>query len=657
MSKVSIIITTHNQARFVTQTIESVLAQTFGDFEIIVIDDGSIDNTPEALFTYPDPIRYIQQPHQGIMDAWLIGVQAAKGAFISFVNAGDLLPRERLEAQVQQLEAQPDLGLVYFAGQIRDGEATQIIREVEPNEQGHLNSTLVTLNLFLSGCPLIRRDCVERVGLLEAHLSPDSDWNPWRQLSLAGYEIDSQEQLILCREHLTIFLRRLHRGDISAAQRHMTEAVRLSPWILENPAVFIESVIDYTKNPNVHDAVAFAQTVLENLPDCARDLERFRGRTLAELSISRAFESYRMGNMSQVRRRVIAGLRNDLSHLRNKGVVSIFCRSFLNHNRKTAFAGRGNKEHDVWRSMVERIQKVLGRPVDSIEPTVGGTDRVTYVVRSGGCPYILRVGKEQSEITAHRSDMLALRQAMSVVEQIRVVGVPVPSILAYDFPAPDTTDPAWVLEEWVPGHFFIPQNMVWRDTLSVVTELGQGLRRLHSIETKGFGPISSERLEAAHQTFDQWLDRNILNKRRMLATLPSETLSLIDTVGQFLRGSYSESPRLCHGDLGYYNLLVNRGRLSAIIDWNPVFGWDPAFDVAIFHFWSDDEPVLTTLLQAYAPDQPRMFRRRVMAAVICYAGVLMATVCKPTIDKQALDRLCLRWLTDNRILSSFSSTG
>jgi glycosyltransferase involved in cell wall biosynthesis/aminoglycoside phosphotransferase (APT) family kinase protein len=653
MSTVSVIVTNDNQTQFVMQAVESVLAQTFGDIEIIIVDCGGTDDTPEALEACQDRITYVRRPSRGLLAARAAGLQASAGTHLLFMRADDLLPPGKVELQIKRLEERPELGLAYWGGQVKIREATQIIREVTPTQP----DAEVAMEFLLSGCPLIRRDCVERAGLLEAHLSPDSDWNPWRQLSLAGYEVDPQEQLILCREHLTIFLRRLHRGDVSAAQRHMTEAVRLSPWILENPAVFIESVIDYVKNPNVHDAVAFAQAVLENLPDCARDLERFRGRTLAELSISRAFESYRMGDASLVMRRVIAGLRNDWSHLRNKGVVSIFCRSFLNHSRKTAFAGRGNKERDVWRSMVERIQEVLGLPVDSIEPTVGGTDRVTYVVRSGGCPYILRVGKEQSEITAHRSDMLALRQAVSVVEQIRGVGVPVPSILAYDFPTPDTTDPAWVLEEWVPGHFFIPQNMVWRDALSVVAQLGEGLRRLHSIETKGFGPISSERLDAAHETFDQWLDRNILDERRMPATLPSEALSLVDTAGQFLRGSYSGSPRLCHGDLGYYNLLVSRGRLSAIIDWNPVYGWDPAFDVAVFHFWSDDEPVLTTLLQAYAPDRPRMFRRRVMAAVICYAGSLMATACKPTIDKQAVDRLCLRWLTDNRIASSFSPTG
>lgn len=89
MSKVSVIITAYNQAPFVTRAIESVLAQTFHDFEIIVVDDGSTDNTPESLAVYPDSITYIQQSHQGIMAARLTGARAAEGAFISFIITFD----------------------------------------------------------------------------------------------------------------------------------------------------------------------------------------------------------------------------------------------------------------------------------------------------------------------------------------------------------------------------------------------------------------------------------------------------------------------------------------------------------------------------------------------------------------------------------------
>jgi glycosyltransferase involved in cell wall biosynthesis/aminoglycoside phosphotransferase (APT) family kinase protein len=647
MSKVSVIITTHNQARFVTQAVESVLAQTFRDFEIIVIDDGSTDNTPESLAGYLDSITYIRQS-QGIMAAWVTGMHTAEGAFLSFMHADDLMPPQKLEWQVQQLEAQPELGLVYFAGQIRDGEATQIIRGVESSGQGHLDGTLVTLNLFLSDCPLIRRDCVERAGLLEAHLGQDSDWNPWEQITLAGYEIDPIEQLFFCKEHLTIFLQKLYGGDIRTAQRHMIEAVRVYPLILKEPQVFIDSVFDYAKSPDVNDPVTFAQAVLENLPDCAQDLERFRGRILAELYISRAFQSYRMGNMSQVRRNMIVGLRYDPFFLKNRGVISIFCRSLLNRNDKFEFADHGSTESDILRSVIKNVQEALDQSVDSVERTSGGTFRNTYLVKSGGRSFILHLGDEQS-------DTLTLSQVIAVTERARAVGVPVPSILAHNLPASDVPGPAWSVEEWMPGHYFIPRNMVWRDALSISAKLGQCLRRLHSIETRGFGILSSTRLDALYQTYGQWLDSRILENCRSVARVSSEVIPLIEGACQFLhRSYYKEAPKLCHGDLVPWNLLVNTGHLSAVIDWNGAQGCDPAFDVATLHFWIDDEQILTTLLQAYAPAEPEVFRHRVIAAVICYAAALLSwDFSKQTINRDEVYRLCSRWLTDNRIVSSF----
>jgi hypothetical protein len=76
--------------------------------------------------------------------------------------------------------------------------------------------------------------------------------------------------------------------------------------------------------------------------------------------------------------------------------------------------------------------------------------------------------------------------------------------------------------------------------------------------------------------------------------------------------------------------------------------------VATLHFSINDEQILTTLLQAYAPAEPEVFRRRVMAAVICYAASLLAwDFLKQTIDGEAVYRRCLGWLRDDSILSSF----
>ena len=137
------------------------------------------------------------------------------------------------------------------------------------------------------------------------------------------------DRIVPSKEHWTIFLQKLNMGDISAAQRHLVEAVRLSPAILEESERFVEAVVEYTQSPDIQDPLVFAQDVLENLPDCAETLRRFRPRLLGSLFIAEAFRFYDSNYMSRVRGAVLAGLRYDPSYLRNKGVISIFCRSFF----------------------------------------------------------------------------------------------------------------------------------------------------------------------------------------------------------------------------------------------------------------------------------------------------------------------------------------
>lgn len=636
--KVSVIVPTYNQSKSLQMTLESVLAQTYPNVEVVVVDDGSTDDTAAMMTRFAGKITFLQQAHQGVAAARVTGIQASTGVFLLFMGADDLMPPGKLMTQVQQLEAQPNLGLSYFRGQVLEGEPTQLIREVVSNDEKQLYSHQTALDLVLGGCPLIRRDCIQRGGLLEQWISPDSEWNPWKKIALAGYVIDPLDQKILVSELLRLFLRKLNQQDVRHAQRYFVEAIRLSSFTLEDPKAFINSVFDYAKSPEVDDPVAFAKLVMDNLPECGQDLNRFRSHILAGLSILKAFQSYRVGNMPQVRRNVITGLRNDPFLLKNRGVISIFGKSLFRH---------ANKEFDAIRLVIEAVQKELGQPVDSWEMTSGGTLRNTYLVRSRGRPYILRLE------TAH-PDSLRLDLVADVIERIRAVGMPVPAVLARQDSTSGDSGPAWSIEEWSSGYHFIPQNMLWRDVLSIAADLGRCLRRLHSIETTGFGPILSERLEAKYQSIEQWLDSEVLASCKTPARFPSEMLLRIEAACQFLRESSRGPSRLCHFDLHSWNILVEKDHLVAVIDWDSVRGGDPALDIVTFYFWIDDEQILNTLLEAYAPEpeDAATFRRRIMAGLVCYAAYLFnCDFGLRTLDAQAVHRQCLRWLTDNTLSS------
>lgn len=113
MPLVSAAIITYNRARYLGEAIESVLDQTFTDLELIVVDDGSTDDTPAVVAPYLDRIRYVRQERRGKAAARNTAVRLAQGDFIAFCDSDDCWYPDRLERQVPVLERHPDAGMIH----------------------------------------------------------------------------------------------------------------------------------------------------------------------------------------------------------------------------------------------------------------------------------------------------------------------------------------------------------------------------------------------------------------------------------------------------------------------------------------------------------------------------------------------------------------
>src|SRR5262245_47676437 len=108
----SLIIPTYNYGRFLGRAIESALAQPGDDFELIVIDDGSTDDTPQVAATYSDWIRYVRQENSGVFLACKRGLNESRGQFLIFFDADDRLAAGALAVLRQQIDERPGLGLI-----------------------------------------------------------------------------------------------------------------------------------------------------------------------------------------------------------------------------------------------------------------------------------------------------------------------------------------------------------------------------------------------------------------------------------------------------------------------------------------------------------------------------------------------------------------
>ena len=120
MPKVSVIIPTYNAARWIGETIDSVQSQTYKNYEIIVIDDGSVDSTREVLEKYIKNINYIYQDNKGVSSARNHGIKISAGEYIAFLDNDDIWLPDKLSLQIQVLESQKNIAMIFTDGELFD---------------------------------------------------------------------------------------------------------------------------------------------------------------------------------------------------------------------------------------------------------------------------------------------------------------------------------------------------------------------------------------------------------------------------------------------------------------------------------------------------------------------------------------------------------
>lgn len=195
MAKVDVLIPAYNAAKYLPACIESVLSQTFEDWRIMLVDDGSTDNTPDVVAPYIQShgtkIRYIRQENRGLPAARNAGIRASDSELLALLDADDLWLPCRLEESVKMLAERPAAGLSYgLVTRIGpDGRKNSAWAGNEKHVEGRIAPQIYMRKVDMI-CPTItfRRECIDKVGLFDETMRATEDRDMWLRIAL-HYEV------------------------------------------------------------------------------------------------------------------------------------------------------------------------------------------------------------------------------------------------------------------------------------------------------------------------------------------------------------------------------------------------------------------------------------------------------------------------------------
>lgn len=206
---VSVVIPAYNYARYLPAAIESVLAQTYQPIELIVVDDGSTDDTPNVVSPYADRIRYIRQANSGVCVTRNTGIRASQGKFVAFLDADDIWMPEKIQKQMEAQILHPDAGCIGCGVELVDGDL-QASRQVWHDDllgspEQRLNDVFLRREWVGGSCSgaFVSRSVLDQIGLFDASLTAAEDWDMWLRIVQFHPVYNLREPLVRIRRHFT----------------------------------------------------------------------------------------------------------------------------------------------------------------------------------------------------------------------------------------------------------------------------------------------------------------------------------------------------------------------------------------------------------------------------------------------------------------------
>lgn len=344
---VSIIIPCYNTGRYLATAIRSALRQTNANVEVVVIDDGSTDNSAEVAKSFKDErVRYIHQDNQGLSAARNSGMREALGAFFCFLDADDWLMPEKSETQVAYMQQHPDVGLVAGEYLRCDEHGVELSRgcskpgQVDPKE-------LLVASLWPVNAALVRRWWAERAGPFDISLRAGEDWDFFCRLAILGCRMEILPGLVCAYRTLPGSMSSNHRQQ-TANMTRVVEKTFSHPQMPSSLAVLKPQSLARTfmlgavRSYAGRDAAAGKEYLAEAL-EANPALQATAYRELLSMTIARA-----LGHLAEppdeLLRRIFENLPDGLAGLRKNEDEALF---FFRKARAFRFLKKGRHGHFV----------------------------------------------------------------------------------------------------------------------------------------------------------------------------------------------------------------------------------------------------------------------------------------------------------------------
>ena len=207
--KVSVVMASYNMARYLPAAIDSALSQDYPDFELVLLDDGSTDETPGVVRRYGDRLRYHYQPNAGVAQACSRALDLAQGEYLQLLDADDTLCPGALRRNAAMLDKHPSAALAYGEALVIDADGRVFDKRVAPRwiARAGLVPSEAAFRELLRGCHItnstvmIRRSILATIPPFQAEAVPGEDWDLWMRIAAEHDLAYTPEPLACYRVH------------------------------------------------------------------------------------------------------------------------------------------------------------------------------------------------------------------------------------------------------------------------------------------------------------------------------------------------------------------------------------------------------------------------------------------------------------------------